>query len=67
VIAGSERPLAKHPHDAFLPSNVFGSYHPGGCQFGMVDGSVRFVNLQVTNETLARLAARDDGRVVTLD
>jgi len=67
VIAGSERPLAKHPHDAFLPSNVFGSYHPGGCQFGMVDGSVRFINVQVTNETLARLASRHDGNPVSLD
>jgi prepilin-type N-terminal cleavage/methylation domain-containing protein/prepilin-type processing-associated H-X9-DG protein len=64
-VPGSERPLAKNPRDAFLPSNVFGSYHPGVCQFGFVDGSVRPLAINVDNETLARIASRADGKTVS--
>lgn len=65
AIPGSERPLAKHPRDAFLPNNVFGSYHPSVCQFAFVDGSVRPVAIAIDNETLARLASRGDGKTVS--
>ncbi len=64
VIAGSERPLAKGPNDAFLRGNVFGSYHPGVCQFVFCDGSVRAIPVNTPNETLRRLAARNDGQVL---
>jgi prepilin-type N-terminal cleavage/methylation domain-containing protein len=66
-VPGSERPLAKHPRDAFLPSNVFGSYHPSVCQFVFVDGSVRPLAVNTDNETLARLASRHDGLTVSLN
>jgi prepilin-type N-terminal cleavage/methylation domain-containing protein len=66
LIPGTERPLAKRPQDAFLPSNVFGSYHPGVCQFAVVDGSVRPVAIGIDNETLARLASRADAKTVSL-
>jgi prepilin-type N-terminal cleavage/methylation domain-containing protein len=65
-VPGSERPLAKRPLDAFLPSNVFGSYHPSVCQFAFVDGSVRPVNVTIANETLARIASRADAKTVSL-
>jgi prepilin-type N-terminal cleavage/methylation domain-containing protein len=65
-IPGSERPLAKGPRDAFLPSNVFGSYHPSVCQFAFVDGSVRPIAIVIDNESLARIASRADGKTVSL-
>lgn len=63
----SLRPLAKGPLDTFLPSLVFGSYHPGICQFVLCDGSVRNMSTTVENEVLARLAARMDGNVVSVE
>jgi prepilin-type N-terminal cleavage/methylation domain-containing protein len=65
-IPGSERPLAKSPRDAFQASNVFGSYHPSVCQFVFVDGSVRPIAVVTDNETLARIACRNDGKTVSL-
>lgn len=67
VVSGSERPLAKGPLDAFRPSNIFGSYHPGICQFALCDGSVRNISISVDLEVLARLAARNDGKVVSVE
>jgi len=65
-VSGSQRPLAKNPRDAFMPGNVFGSYHPSVCQFVFVDGSVRPLAVNTDNETLARLASRFDGKTVSL-
>ena len=65
-IAGTERPLAKNPRDGFQASTVFGSYHPSVCQFVFVDGSVRPIAIVTDNETLARLASREDGQTVSL-
>ncbi len=67
IDSASIRPLAKGPNDAFLPSNVFGSYHPGICQFVLCDGAVRNVSVTVDNEVLARLASRMDGQVVSVE
>jgi len=64
-VPGSERPLAKNPRDSFQSSNVFGSYHPNVCQFVFVDGSVRPIAINIDNETLARLASRNDGKTVS--
>jgi prepilin-type N-terminal cleavage/methylation domain-containing protein/prepilin-type processing-associated H-X9-DG protein len=41
-----------------------GSLHPGGCQFAMGDGSVRFVSQTVDTTTLERLCSMGDGQVV---
>jgi prepilin-type processing-associated H-X9-DG protein len=42
----------------------FGSYHAGGAQFLLVDGSVRFVSTSLENKSLAALLSRRGGEVV---
>ncbi len=44
-----------------LPYN---STHPGGAQFGYVDGSVHFLPETIDDPTFARLLTRDDGLVI---
>lgn len=44
----------------------FGSDHPGGCQFSMVDGSVRFVSETVDFGVYQSTASRDGGEVNTV-
>jgi prepilin-type processing-associated H-X9-DG protein len=41
---------------------MFGSYHPGGCQIAMGDGSVRFVSESIDLDVHRGTGARDDGR-----
>ena len=41
-----------------------GSYHPGGCNFLLVDGSVRFVSEYIALSTLLSLTTRAGGDVV---
>jgi prepilin-type N-terminal cleavage/methylation domain-containing protein/prepilin-type processing-associated H-X9-DG protein len=43
---------------------AFGSNHPGGANFTLADGSVRFIQDSIPLATLQRLAVRDDGAVV---
>ena len=40
---------------------AFSSHHPGGAHFVFADGSVRLVAETIAGQTLARLAARNDG------
>lgn len=42
----------------------FNSTHPGGAQFLLGDGSVRFVSENINFATLARLCTRDDGQPI---
>jgi prepilin-type processing-associated H-X9-DG protein len=42
---------------------AFGSYHPFLCQFAFCDGSVRWVDTQISPESLGALAGRNDGMV----
>jgi len=39
----------------------FGSFHPGGCQVAMADGSVHFLGEEIDINAYRDLAARDDG------
>ncbi|MFO0063687.1 MAG: H-X9-DG-CTERM domain-containing protein, partial [Planctomyces sp.] len=41
-----------------------GSYHTGGAQFCMADGSVRFVSENISMTTYRRLATRDGGEII---
>lgn len=43
----------------------FGSQHPGGATFALVDGSVHFVSESVDLEVYENLGLKADGRVVT--
>ncbi|MFO0879825.1 MAG: DUF1559 domain-containing protein [Gemmataceae bacterium] len=57
---------------AFLPLyelrvNAFGSQHPGGANFALADGSVRYITDSIPAATLRRLCVRHDGEVLTLD
>ena len=45
-------------------SRLFGGPHPGGCLFALCDGSVRSISYSIDDETLRRLANRDDGEVI---
>jgi prepilin-type processing-associated H-X9-DG protein len=45
----------------------FSSVHPGGAQFAMGDGSVRFVSESATLSVLQRLANRSDGSIISGD
>jgi prepilin-type N-terminal cleavage/methylation domain-containing protein len=56
-----DRPFAASPTDSYRPDERFGSYHIGGCQFVLCDGSVRMIQNSVDIETLTRLALRNDG------
>ena len=41
-------------------TRIFGSFHPGGCQFGMADGSVHFLSETIDLDVYRQLANRDD-------
>ncbi len=43
---------------------AFGSLHPGGCQFGMTDGSVRFVSETINLTIYFAMASRDGAEPV---
>jgi len=59
--AGPNYPLANSAYD---PSIVFGSYHPGNCQFLLGDGSVRPVANRTDPNILGLLANIADGQTV---
>jgi prepilin-type N-terminal cleavage/methylation domain-containing protein/prepilin-type processing-associated H-X9-DG protein len=66
-------PNPKVPNCAFTNSFNSGgmytlsSYHPGGCNVAMGDGSVRFLKDSISLQTLWALGSRDQGEVVSAD
>ncbi len=62
--AGVGDPLTKGA-DNPTTSLVFGSYHPGICQFAVGDGSVKALSVAIDLTTLSRLANRHDGQAIT--
>jgi len=42
-------------------TRMFGSFHPGGCQFGLADGSVHFVSETTDINLYRQLSIRNDG------
>jgi hypothetical protein len=45
-------------------SAAFGSFHTGGCQFVLGDGSVHFLSETMDHSTYQQLAVRADGQPV---
>jgi hypothetical protein len=68
-VAGPGYPLARSPEDSFIDRTqyLFGSYHPGVCQFVFVDGSVHPISVTIDTKNLGFLANRHDGHVPTAD
>ena len=67
-LAGVGLRLASSPNDetivGFFP--VFGSAHPGTVSFVFGDGSTHALNVDVDEDVLANLSARNDGQSVAL-
>ena len=59
--AGPQYPLASSLDSTDM---VFGGYHPGICQFGFCDGSVRRIEVGIDPIVLGNLASRNDGQVI---
>ena len=61
----NENSCFSHQGDWFGSTlNAASSYHVGGVQVALADGSVRFVSDNIDNETWARLGTRNDGQVL---
>ncbi len=65
-LAGPGLRLASGPSDVVATEFSFGSWHPGGVHFAMVDGGVRTVTTDTDTEVLGSLANRLDANVVEL-
>jgi prepilin-type N-terminal cleavage/methylation domain-containing protein len=68
-VAGQGYPLARTPEDSFIDRTqyLFGSFHPGICQFVFVDGAVHAINVTIDTKNLGLLANRHDGKVPAVD
>ena len=60
--AGPGAALARSPTQT--TGGIFGSYHPGVCNFVLGDGSVRAISVTIDTTTLGRLADRADGLTI---
>ena len=60
---GTLYPLAFGGEDTICCFN-FGSWHPGICQFVMLDGSVHALDTAIPGDLLDRLAKRNDGKSI---
>lgn len=65
-LAGPGLRLANGPSDLLADMFSFGSWHPGGVHFALVDGSVRMFSADIDTKVLGSLANRRDSRVVEL-
>jgi prepilin-type N-terminal cleavage/methylation domain-containing protein/prepilin-type processing-associated H-X9-DG protein len=65
-LAGPGLRISNGPNDLLADMFSFGSWHPGGTHFALVDGSVRFLSSDTDTKLLGSLANRQDARVVEL-
>jgi len=70
-LAGPNRQLVRFPDQLSTTvtqrSLVFGSFHPGICQFVMADGATRSIRVNISSINLGRLAKRKDGEVAIVE
>ena len=66
-LAGPGLRLAHGPSDVMADMFSFGSWHPGGVHFALVDGSTHFYSPDVDTKILGALANRRDARMVELE
>ena len=62
-VGGPGYPIGKGPQDTLAIFMSFGSWHPGGCNFTLADGSVRTVDSGLGTVVLGRLCNRADGEI----
>jgi prepilin-type N-terminal cleavage/methylation domain-containing protein/prepilin-type processing-associated H-X9-DG protein len=64
-------PPARAPAAKAVPVSLivggFGSFHPGGAQFAMGDGSVRFIAMTIAPMVFQQLGHRADGKLLSAD
>ena len=65
-LAGPGLRLAHSPTDVLADMFSFGSWHPSGVHFALVDGSVRVFDPHIDTKLLGSLANRRDARLVEL-
>ena len=57
-------PLTGSTLDYGSSTTALGSYHPGGCNMAMADGSVQFVSQSITLSVYQTRGVKDDGQPV---
>ncbi|WP_166830068.1 DUF1559 domain-containing protein [Thalassoroseus pseudoceratinae] len=62
-LSGAPSPASSE--HGFEVNTILNSFHPGGIQILLTDGSVRFIPESIDMDTLRRLSVRDDGQVIT--
>jgi prepilin-type N-terminal cleavage/methylation domain-containing protein/prepilin-type processing-associated H-X9-DG protein len=65
--AGQDDTDGKAPNKQLLVVGGFGSYHPGGANFAMGDGSVRYLSESISLPVLQQLGDRADGKLLDGD
>jgi prepilin-type N-terminal cleavage/methylation domain-containing protein len=59
-LAGAQDSINLHKGQGVHETRGFSSYHPSGCGFAMLDGSVHFVSQNIDLNTYRQLAQRED-------
>ena len=65
-VGGPGYPIGSGPLDDIAQFMSFGSWHPGGCNFALGDGSVRAIQPELDSTLLGQLTNRADGRAANI-
>jgi len=66
IVSGSI-PAGNTPNDPGAGADGFWSRHPGGCEFLLCDGSVRFMKATLAPQVFQALASRAGGEAIGAD